>query len=37
MLKVIGASWFQTRVGACIVGTVSALGILAVILGEIDR
>jgi hypothetical protein len=37
MLKVIGASWFQTRVSTCIVGAVSALGILAVILGEIDR
>jgi hypothetical protein len=37
MLKVIGASWFQTRVSTCIVGVVSALGILAVILGELDR
>jgi len=37
MLKVIGASWFQTRVSTCIVGAVSALGILAIILGEIDR
>jgi hypothetical protein len=37
MLKVIGASWFQTRVSTCIVGVVSALGILAIILGEIDK
>ncbi|PNF23940.1 hypothetical protein B7P43_G10043 [Cryptotermes secundus] len=37
MLKVVGASWFQTRVSTCIVGVVSALGILAVILGEIGR
>jgi hypothetical protein len=37
MLKVIGASWFQTRVSTCIVGAVSALGILAVIMGEIDK
>ncbi|XP_021942139.1 putative phospholipase B-like lamina ancestor isoform X2 [Zootermopsis nevadensis] len=37
MLKVVGASWYQTRVSTCIVGAVSALGILAVILGEIDR
>lgn len=37
MLKVIGASWFQTRVSTCIVGVVSALGILAIILGEIDN
>ncbi|XP_069702863.1 putative phospholipase B-like lamina ancestor isoform X1 [Periplaneta americana] len=37
MLKVIGASWFQTRVGTCIVGAVSALGILAIILGEMDK
>lgn len=37
MLKVIGASWFQTRVGTCIVGVVSALGILAIIMGEIDK
>jgi len=37
MLKVVGASWFQTRVSTCIVGAVSALGILAIILGEIDK
>lgn len=37
MLKVIGASWFQTRVGTCIIGVVLALGILAVIVGELGR
>jgi hypothetical protein len=37
MLKVVGASWFQTRVSTCIIGAVFALGILAIILGEIDK
>lgn len=37
MLKVIGASLLQTRVSTSIVGAVFALGVLAIILGEIDQ
>nr|CAD7427451.1 unnamed protein product [Timema monikensis] len=37
MLKVVGASWFQTRVSTGILALVGALGVIVIILGEVGR
>jgi len=37
MLKVVGASWLQTRISTYILVAVALLGIGAIILGEIGQ
>lgn len=37
ILKVVGASWFQTRVSSYIIAAMSLLGIITIILGELGR
>lgn len=37
MLKVVGASWYQTRIVSIILGTLVALGVVGFIFGEYER